>query len=1174
MPGPNDPNDPFSFPPLRMPVYAPAQNAAMMQDPMGMAIAMFGLPMIQQMSGPGSFLANQGPGQHLMDQFLAAQYQRSTIGANLAASRMGDADVSNKVMGLGRLLVGGGESPLRREQSDTVAQLINHPIGKMMLGQVMGPENMEALFFGRKGDPAALAAAANKIGFFRKDTLGGDRMSGQSLEDFSKSLHANLYGPEADIDAMHGFMAGQTGQLMEHMFQRGVLPQSIGALSPAERVKLISNTERDDKTVNRLAREYGHREMMKNSDYAAMTEEQQKAALDERMPTYSSRMKETFKSIDDFNERAKQPGGATSQQMEKEAKQLEETGAYGVIARNVDSKRAADKIKDYTGAVSAVRDIFGDNGNANAPMPQLLAALEHLSQGATGQMGAGKIESVLRQMRLVARDTGMGFEQMAGISAEVGAYGDTLGIARPVSVQNTLNTMLMTKAMRDAGTFDKKLFGQMDQTQATREAGMRMQRGDASGAGMTLAAMTRAVESNPEQFKNNPVMQELVKAYKEGRNTFTANGQTYDLGEMAGRGGVQGLTAFFGAQGGNTETLRAYMRDPQTQEYLKAGYTFLNAQKHQLARDVSNNILRGEAYDRVNSEEFTKKLAAQFGGTEEDANRASRAVSADFADKLGQLIVDETMSMSTNDRLDHLQKRAPEMIRQMFADAGFTGADLDKRTALFTQQLLGADAATQRDTLGRMAAKTDHFASSRTGLSLTALGQLYNSETQANMKRESAVSENKARRYAMVSRGRESSFMQRVGEELDRMGTGGEFNFAATAQRLSNIMSTAATAQAFAPELSKGIAASLEEVSKHYISTDDVNKTMEAAQKGDKAAMARLRGMAGVEADAKVVSEAELAKRLKGKKKPEEIAALYKNIVGGTSTDVDEQVRALAGSYGIRDAAQELFGEKEVTMGQLRQAAGSSVGQVKGSTPEEKAAHERAIQREAGYLEALSTADDNALRNAARELAERAIEAQEAKQGRKLSNSEKQKRRTAYETAVFADDEAAMKRLERSERPEDYNQLKAYAGARQMKKKENTTLAGEGLNLKPEDVSAAAREKEAVDQAGKAPKGAPGAAAAATPQKVETAKLDATNVALVADSVTIEAKNQPGASPGAEAVAAATKSTPAGAAAPVAASELTLTGTLQLQGIDKVVAHLAGNPLLQTPDGNPIHATG
>ncbi len=106
-----------------------------------------------------------------------------------------------------------------------------------------------------------------------------------------------------------------------------------------------------------------------------------------------------------------------------------------------DASKAAARIKSMAGAVSAMKDIFGESGNANAPMAQLMQALDQLTQGGLATMAPGKIEQMLRRTKYLAKSAGVTMEAVMGLTAGGAATADRLGVDRmfvPQMLQQTL----------------------------------------------------------------------------------------------------------------------------------------------------------------------------------------------------------------------------------------------------------------------------------------------------------------------------------------------------------------------------------------------------------------------------------------------------------------------------------------------------------------------------------------------------------------------------------------------------------------------------------------------------------------------------------------------------------------------------------------------------------------
>jgi hypothetical protein len=199
--------DPFSqpvpqFPFLQPGVYSPGQMAFTNNAEMSQLISMFAGPLLGQMAGPGNFVPHMMPSQNLMDQYAMRQYQQQTFAARGNIQRDPNEAVANRLLGIRSAFTDAPVSDLNREQATQMAQIINHPVAQMMLGSVMGPENLEIITHGSKGNIQALNQAVNRVGFFRRDPQGGSRMDAESLTNFTRGMYNEMYEPAGDIDEL------------------------------------------------------------------------------------------------------------------------------------------------------------------------------------------------------------------------------------------------------------------------------------------------------------------------------------------------------------------------------------------------------------------------------------------------------------------------------------------------------------------------------------------------------------------------------------------------------------------------------------------------------------------------------------------------------------------------------------------------------------------------------------------------------------------------------------------------------------------------------------------------------------------------------------------------------------------------------------------------------------
>ena len=448
------------------------------------------------------------------------------------------------------------------------------------------------------------------------------------------------------IAEMHGLMAGQVGQLAEYMNHRGMLPQAIGAMSAADRVKLMGG-QLDDDTLNRLAMQEAKRDLFASSEaYRNANPAEQERMEQDKAAEHRKTIQSTSAAITNFN----QTGAGSIADLEK-------MGGFEALAGNVDSQRTASALKKYSGAVDAIREIFGDNGNPNAPMPALLAALDHLTQGANFQMDAKDVETTLRQMQLTAKEAGIGFEQMSGMAAQMGAAGQMMGLSPTAIMHGQVNAMAMIKTMRDTGAFATPRFGAMGQGEAQQMAAQKIIAGDASDNAKAMAAAASIYQTGKESFAGSEFAA-AMEAYLGGKNTYDfGNEKGKNLFEMVGREGPSAIMRMFTSAGGQQEELMTAFRSPLAQELLRSGAGMLT-QKYEAVRDIGNFGMTG--FLSANIEEFT------------DANKGSMLAAQNVSD-VGQSastavtnMLVETAGLKTNEQVDFVKRELPNQLKNAF----------------------------------------------------------------------------------------------------------------------------------------------------------------------------------------------------------------------------------------------------------------------------------------------------------------------------------------------------------------------------------------------------------------------------------------------------------------------------------------------------------------------------
>ena len=686
-------------------------------------LARVALPMLQSFMG-GKFIPQQFQSQGLLDQMMAAKWQAASRANTDNAQKIDQEFIYRNLAGMQSRAFGSEPSPLQRAHLKTFAGVINNPVAMGIAEMLLGPQNAEDLFFGRRGSAVRLANAANKVGLYRTDSITGrDRMSEESLKMFSEQVYSNLYGPAADLNDVSGFSAGRVGDLMTDLSARGLLPASMSKLGAKERQRAFQEAGGDK---------------MKFSD-STVADQAIKAAMGRGA---------------DIEEITQISGGADA-------------------VRKIDATRVSNSIKQYTEALGAVRNIFGDNGMSNAPMQQLIAAMEALTQNSMSSLSPGKIENLMRRTQMAARDSGVSLETLMGLSARGGAIADQYGVARELVGGSVITALEHSKAMDDTGRFTPA-FGRMDRNKAALAVQDQVLRADASPTGRYLAVAARLVAENTKNGKlqgkfADSNMAKMVEALQRGETSYydTTENRTVNIHEEFGRNPDKIMRRYLSETGTSVDQFGALYRDDKnTQEFATSGAA-RGAQAYELKLKLGNYLAHQTG------------IIDQIGG---DLNADQRAeLSGTIGARLSTALIDNVShAMSAPERIATLKsafnQSAIDYARQHLG----AGASVDEVVA-YAEKISKAGAGnimgfkTDADIeafLSTRQANAGDFTLRHTGRGIEEIRQTHNARTLAESQNRSRRNINIAGMGDNANRGDGSNFYQRLSDFLAGRGTG------------------------------------------------------------------------------------------------------------------------------------------------------------------------------------------------------------------------------------------------------------------------------------------------------------------------------------------------------------------------------------------------------------------
>jgi hypothetical protein len=1051
-------------------VYSPGQAAFNSNPGMSQLISMLSPSVLSNFAGPNTFIPHMTPTMSSADQIRMSGFQKQKFQSMYDVSQDNTSAVSDMFLGITKMASDtAANDPLTRERTSFAARIANDPAAKMIAGQFMGADNVEAMLHGSKGDISALNSKTAQMGYYMTDPSGVGRMGADAMSAYSRGVYSHLYEPEIDVkketdaarstdtakrsqakkrlkqaadtedqilddteiverlvsdansskktaelytkyvsggketdsrkqaealvkydraikesgvlsaDEMsisqagsaaekrsvnnaRGFLAGQVGQLTEYLQQTGQVGSSIGTKSLAERVSAVADLEVNDATYSRMGRDLAKKRFAdtnNQSDEAVKyrslaTQAEREAFIRDNASPFEQEVRDTKQQAEKATK-----GGKGAPKLED----VEKLGGFQNLAVDVDADKTAKSIEGYLDAVAAVRDIFGDNGDPNAPMPALISTLNSLSGTAGAQMSSQKIATQIRQMQTAAKETGVSQRELIDMSLKAQTQAQSLGLTDADAMRGVTGGLLARKVMTENGEFNTPSYGEYNAQQSMELAQSLQQRGQASSTNKSLTAMVAMYESSPEAFKGT-ALEAAVKSYQNGSMEYVdpETGKTVNFAEEMA---TKGQTAVM--ELGNKAASTGVNKGRSAEEVERAKRVFerryateFNVTENQeLTNDKSVMRVQSEASEDINERSLAVTVSndlSELGtfdrlGINDETQQiaASKAISAKVEARAR-----EAEKLPREEQAAYMQEHIEEDIRAGLEANGVSAGAAKKEAKRL---------ATDREAYGKGSLRTGELFSQGRASMAANTGELRKNmrviDKDVVEKRIEAADKSEARALTddKLAQGFETTPMQRVSDYYRSLQTGNE-NFTA-----SGFMEAIAPGREFSEVLrtiDKDMAVGFEQSEKRakaaYIDEDEINKAVAGAKGGDQAA---LRKLAKVSDDTKVISEDEASQRLLTSlegKTDDELFALSKEYTGNkfkreeVADNRDEIIRRVhADQRFYNKEVKGVIGDKETTVTQMHEAANKRRGEAAdGVTEDEKKAilaREDAIQK-------------------------------------------------------------------------------------------------------------------------------------------------------------------------------------------------------------------------------------
>lgn len=287
-----------------------------------------------------------------------------------------------------------------------------------------------------------------------------------------------------------------------------------------------------------------------------------------------------------------------AEQMEKTVGEVSNMPDLDSKLRQFDADKIAGRLKGMSKAVAAMQEVFGEMGESNAPMSQLVGAIETLTQANMQGMEPHKLEKMVRDTSNTAKAAGIEMPEMFRLMGASAGMADRMGVNRAFVPGTTNQAVLENDAARrmyggakgfGLSSSDKLMdIQQQLNTQALKDPRVNQ-----------IANIARAVD----RYKFKPTEgSELESVYKAITNP--SSGGVYETTDANGNKIKKNVSELSNRQGGISAFLLAsgmpisLVQDLQATQEANEEYMFKYNMGPNIGRPTQNKIFTGELTKR------------------------------------------------------------------------------------------------------------------------------------------------------------------------------------------------------------------------------------------------------------------------------------------------------------------------------------------------------------------------------------------------------------------------------------------------------------------------------------------------------------------------------------------------------------------------------------------------
>jgi hypothetical protein len=281
-----------------------------------------------------------------------------------------------------------------------------------------------------------------------------------------------------------------------------------------------------------------------------------------------------------------------------------------------DTRQITDRLQSYVGSIAAMREVFGENGDPNAPMPKLINSLRALTSGQMQAFDGARLNTMVRDVQAMSQVSGKSVDQLVAMNqaanqANANALGPTYG-RYGVQFDHTSTKLGVAAGMSMAQLGGATGFGALNRQQVEQTAQQQYANSLNSEMFNALGAVTRLEQAGG--FAENEAGREMKAALaaidaKAENYTYTDdNGKSVtkqvptresEFRAIISRGAAKGVSAsdFNMMLSDRTSNLRSMAETPERQDAVQAQQA--NEVNRRISLSVANRFSGSESLAQI-----------------------------------------------------------------------------------------------------------------------------------------------------------------------------------------------------------------------------------------------------------------------------------------------------------------------------------------------------------------------------------------------------------------------------------------------------------------------------------------------------------------------------------------------------------------------------------------------